>query len=257
MKQERTWKDVVVDALQQLGGEASLKDITAIAKQDPKAKFNDNVPEKIRQVVRSYKIFQTTKERSGIYRLIPDASTELDKQGTTKSVTDEIQGKLLYIGRVNNYETFAPANDRTKGIFAGRSLEEFVSVRDLSVNSRFRADEIKRIEQIDVLWFAEIGGDLLPRFAFEIENSTKVITGLNRLETIPNWFPTRLFIVGKDEGQKNLYEKYLNSPTFKSRTDRFRFKYFDEVRKLFEVSEIFNKAREANESAMKDAGLAD
>lgn len=255
MKQSRTWKDVVADALQQLGGEASLKEITAIALQDPKAKLNRNVREKVRQVVRSFKIFETAKEGSGIYRLVPDISTELNQQTTTKSVTDEIQGKLLYIGRVNNYETFAPADDRTKRQFAGSKLEQFVSVRTFSAHPRLKEDEIKIIERIDVLWLTEIEGDLLPRFAFEIENATKVLTGLNRLNTIPSWFPTRLFIVGEDERQKKRYEGHLSSRTFKTRASRFGFKYFEDVRDLFEVSEAYGRAREANETALKAAGL--
>lgn len=258
MKTDRTWKDVVVDALRQLGGEASLKDITDIARRDPKAENNTKVKEKIRQVVRSYKIFQTNEEGSGVYRLVPEGTTsDLDEKATTKSVTDEIQGKLLYIGRVNNYETFAPADDRVKRNFAGQKLENFVSVRDFSEHPRLKKDEIKIIERIDVLWLAEIEGDLLPRFAFEIENATKVITGLNRLLTIPGWFPTRLFIIGEDASQRTRYESHLNGPTFKARAERFQFRYFDDVRELFKTSKAFDEARAVNDAAMKAAGLSE
>lgn len=257
MKQDRTWKDVVVDALQSLGGEASLKDITALALKDPKAESNTKVSEKVRQVVRRYKTFETPKEGSGIYRLVSEAPpTALNAQVTTKSVTDEIQGKLLYIGRVNNYETFAPADDRVKRQFAGHNLEHFVSVRDFSDHPRLKEEEIKTIARIDILWLSEVEGDLLPRFAFEVENSTKVLTGLNRLNTIPSWFPTRLFIVGEDDRQKKRFDGYL-SQTFKNRADRFRFKYFEDIRKLFTTSEAFDKARAANEAAMYAAGLSD
>src|SRR5438045_631807 len=238
MTQDRTWKDVVVDALQELGGEASLKEITAVAQHDPKAESNTKVREKIRQVVRAYKIFETVEEGSGIYRLVSETTTtDLNQQATTKSVTDEIQGRLLYIGRVNNYETFAPADDRVKRQFSGHNLEHFVSVRDLAAHPRFKEDEIKIIERIDVLWLREIDGDLIPRFAFEVENSTKVLAGLNRLNTIPSLFPTRLFIVGEDDSQRKRFDDYLNSPTFKARADRFKFKYFNDVRQLFDSSQ--------------------
>src|SRR5215213_8415024 len=253
MKQDKTWKDVVVNALQQLGGEASLKDITAIAQQDPKAGDNSKVREKVRQVVRAYKIFQTVVEGSGIYRLAPDVPASIDEKASTKSITDEIQGKLLFIGRVNNYETFAPADDRVKRQFAGHRLEDFVSVRDFSAHPRFKAEEIKVIERIDVLWLSEVDGDLLPRFAFEVENSTKVLSGLNRLNTIPSWFPTRLFIVGESANQKKRYNDFLNNQTFKARAERFSYKYFDDVRELFKVSDKLDKARVANEAAMRAA----
>lgn len=256
MKQERTWKDVVVEALQQLGGQASLKEITELAQQDPKAEFNSKVREKVRQVVRAYKIFETVEEGSGIYRLVPEVATQdLNQEASTKSITDEIQGKLLYIGRVSNYETFAPADDRVKRQFAGHRLEHYVSVRDLSEHPRLKKEEVDIIERIDVLWLAEHDGDLLPRFAFEIENATKVLTGLNRLLRIPSLFQTRLFIVGDDERQRKRFDEHLGGPTFKARADRFKFRHFDEVRQLFEVSQTYDEARTAHQAALRAADL--
>lgn len=258
MRQERTWKDVVVEALQHHGGEASLKEITAFALKDPKAKTNTTVREKVRQVVRAYSVFETVEERSGVYRLVPEAATaDLARRAATKRVTNEIQGKLLYIGRVNSYETFAPAEDRSKRQFAGEKLERLVTVRDLSSHRRFAEDEIRAIERIDVLWLRETDGDLIPRFAFEVENSTKVLAGLNRLNTIPRWFQTRLIIVGEDERQKRRFDNYLNDRTFRPYANRFEFRYFEEIRKLFETSADFAKARDVHESAMRASGLFD
>ncbi|HEX7312796.1 MAG TPA: hypothetical protein VF297_02690 [Pyrinomonadaceae bacterium] len=256
MKPERTWKDVVVDALRQHGGEASLKEITEFALKDPKAKTNTTVREKVRQVVRAYSLFETTEEGSGVYRLVSEEETaSLVRQAATKRVTNEIQGKLLYIGRVNNYETFAPAEDRSKRKFGGEKLERLVTVRDLSSHRLFTVDESRAIARIDVLWLRETDGELIPRFAFEVENSTKIIAGLNRLNTIPRWFQTRLFIVGEDEKQRRRYEGLLNDRTFRPYASRFEFKYFEEVRKLFDTSEKFDHARAEHETALKDSGL--
>jgi hypothetical protein len=258
MKQERTWKDVVVEALQHYKGEAHLKEITEFALRDPKAKNNTKVREKVRQVVRAYSIFETLEEGSGRYRLVSEAATaDLARQAVAKRVTNEIQGKLLYIGRVNNYETFAPAEDRTKRQFAGEKLERLVSVRNLSSHRRFAEDEIRAIERIDVLWLRETDGDLIPSFAFEVENSTKVLAGLNRLNTIPRWFQTRLIIVGEDDRQKKRYENYLNDRTFRPYANRFQFRYFEDIRKLFDTSVAFDQARAVHESEMKKSGLFD
>lgn len=256
MKEERTWKDVVVEALRHYGGEAHLKQITEFALRDPKAKTNTTVREKVRQVVRAYSIFETVEERSGVYRLIPEAATaELAQQAMTKRITNEIQGKLLYIGRVNNYETFAPADDRSKRQFGGEKLERLVTIRDLSSHRRFSKDEIKVIERIDVLWLREMDGDLMPDYAFEVEHATKVLAGLNRLNTIPRWLHTRLVIVGDDDRQKRRYDSYLNDRTFRPYANRFEFKYFEDIRKLFETSAEFDKARAAHEREMKASGL--
>jgi hypothetical protein len=256
IKDERTWKDVVVEALRHYGGEATLKDITEFALRDPKAKTNTRVKEKVRQVVRAYSIFETLEEGSGKYRLVSETATaDLARQATTKRITNEIQGKLLYIGRVNNYETFAPADDRSKRQFAGEKLERLVTVRNLSSHRRFSEDEIKVIERIDVLWLRETDGDLMPDYAFEVENSTKVLAGLNRLNTIPRWLPTRLVIVGEDDRQKRRYDSYLNDRTFRPYANRFEFKYFEDIRKLFDTSATFDKARAAHERALKASGL--
>lgn len=256
MKPERTWKDVVVEALQHYGGEANLRDITEFALRDPKAQTNTKVKEKVRQVVRAYSIFETIEERSGRYRLVSEEETaDLARQAATKRVTNEIQGKLLYIGRVNNYETFAPADDRSKRKFGGEKLEHLVTVRDLSSQRRFSADELKAIGRIDVLWLRERDGELVPRFAFEVENSTKIIAGLNRLNTIPWWCQTRLVIVGEDEKQRRRYEGLLNDRTFKPIASRFEFKYFEDIRKLCDTSAAFDRARAAHEKAVRTSGL--
>jgi hypothetical protein len=89
MEQERTWKDVVAEALKHYGGEAHLKEITDFALRDPKAKNNTKVREKVRQVVRAYSIFQTLEEGSGRYRLVSETPTaDLTRQAKTKRVTN-------------------------------------------------------------------------------------------------------------------------------------------------------------------------
>lgn len=257
MRQARTWKDVVSDALRQLDGEGTLKEIADIAVKDPKAETNTKVREKVRQVVRAYKIFETAKEGSGIYRLAPDKPLSgLDKVANTSAVTYEIQAKLLYIGRANNFETFAPSTDRTRGKYEGKQLKDFTTVRNLNSLERLKEIERKKIALIDVLWLTEEdGGDLHPRFAFEIEHSTKVLEGLNRLNVIPTLFQTKLFIVGKDERREKLFRTHLSSPTFKRYENRFGFKYFDEVRKLFTYAAKYQRARDANDEVMRSAGL--
>lgn len=258
MRQERTWKDVVAEALRTHGGEATLKQITEFALKDPKARTNTTVREKVRQVVREYSIFETAEGRSGIYRLAPETATaDLARQAAAKRVTNEIQGKLLYIGRVNNYETFAPAGDRAKRQFAGEKLERLVTIRDLTLHRRLAKDEIKAIKEIDVIWMRETDGELIPHFAFEVENKTKVLAGLNRLNTIPRLFQTRLIIVGKDESQRKRYDKFLNDRTFKPHAGRFQFKYFEDVRRIFETSMAFDEARTIHDRAMKESGLLD
>ena len=155
MTTEITWKDVVADALQQLGGEAHLRQIIALALAHPKAAGNHNVDAKVRQVVRSYKIFEPIDAGSGNYRLLaplvlpivsaPSAQQiALDltqpqviqpeaiqpeaiqpKTPTTKEITDTIQGQLLYIGQVYGFHTYAPPARPDQRLFQWQAAFRF------------------------------------------------------------------------------------------------------------------------------------
>jgi len=171
---------------------------------------------------------------------------------TTKEITDEIQGKLLYIGRANNFETYAPADDQTKRVFDGKSLRELVTLQSgLDDVPRLNDEEKKIIKLIDVLWFREERGELIPQCAFEVEHSTDVLTGLQRLDTIHPLWQTQLFIVGRDEPKKARFDALMKSPTWKNQAQRFDFRFFNDVSTVFDYSSAYQQAREANETAMQ------
>jgi len=63
-----SWKDVVADALRQLGGQAHLSEINECVAGHPKTATNPTWRDTIRKVVRQYAIFQPVPpERSGIF----------------------------------------------------------------------------------------------------------------------------------------------------------------------------------------------
>lgn len=251
---ETTWKDVVADALRELGGEAHTTQIAEIAKKHPKAVTNSRVDEKVRQVVRAYSIFESIEEGSGEYRLLED-NLELSAVGapTTKEITDEIQGKLLYIGRANGFETHAPADDQTKRVFDGKPLRELVTLQSgLETVARLREEEKKIVRLIDVLWFREERGELIPHCAFEVEHSTNVLDGLQRLDTIHPLWRTQLFIIGRDEPKKARFDALMKSPTWKNQATRFVFRFFNDVTTVYDCATAYQKARSANEQAMQN-----
>ena len=272
MKPEITWKTWSPDALNQLGGQAHLKQITEIALAHPKAAGNPNVDAKVRQIVRRYKIFEPVDSGSGNYRLLVplplpvvaarvahQLAIELSQPAapTTKELTDLIQGQLLFIGQAYGFQTYAPATDQTKGVFNGRPLADLVTLRDgLEPVTWLKPKQKKEAALIDVLWFeATPDDDLIPRCAFEVEHTTDVLNGINRLCQLPSFLKTQLFIVGPDESKKALYDKHIQSPVFKSNAPFFQFRFFDEVGPVFERAAEFWRAQRQNESA-KAAFLA-
>lgn len=142
----------------------------------------------------------------------------------------EAEMLLLKIGRMLGYDTFSP--NKSNEAF-GEKLQDYISLKELPV--RFMGEDIaKLVSQIDVLWFK----DGVPKFAFEVEHSTKMITGLQRLYQLRP-LSTKLFIIasGKDF---YLFEKYINTdPYFNHRSD-FRFREYKQLENFFKAVSEFS-----------------
>jgi hypothetical protein len=242
MPQPTTWKQLVADALQDLGGEASLKDITAKLEKNPHRPETATWQATIRRVVRQYSIFQSVKTHQGLagYRLVqmpkpnPSSHDELDPHG-------EQQGMLLQLGALCGYETFTNATDKTIRKFQGEPISSFASVRNDADD--LLALPLDKMRNTDVMWMAEDSVGLYPRYAFEIEHSTKVRSGLLRLLKIPERFPTELFVIGPGDEEADLFERYLRESPFRQHAHRFRFFHYKEVSDFYESGISFDKHR--------------
>jgi len=146
----------------------------------------------------------------------------------------EAEMLLLKIGRMLGYDTFSP--NKTNEAY-GEKLQDYISLKELP--TRFVGDDIKKlVSQIDVLWFK----DEVPKYAFEVEHSTKIITGLQRLCQLRP-LSTKLFIVasGKDF---YLFEKYINTdPYYKYKND-FRFREYKQLENFFKAVSEFSAINE-------------
>jgi hypothetical protein len=262
----RIWKDVVSDALTKLGGQAHISEITQIALQDPKAAANQHVAKKVQQTVRAYSVFESIQEGSGIYRFAdaismppptsPDLTAVLPASTFTikPSVTDEIQGMLLSIGKIYGYGVYAPANDRTMRNFNGQPLSALTDIAT-DLKPIVGATKSAVVQRIDVLWFDEDEIDVFPVYGFEIEHTTLIHTGLNRLAEIPRRFNSRLFIVGDDAKDQTLFNNLLAQNVYKPLKSRFAFQTFEDVRNLYQAATAFEKARSDNQQAMLSFGV--
>ncbi|AKM81327.1 MAG: hypothetical protein UT13_C0001G0366 [Candidatus Pacebacteria bacterium GW2011_GWF2_38_9] len=146
----------------------------------------------------------------------------------------EAEMLLLKIGRMLGYDTFSP--NKSNEAF-GEVLQDYISLKELP--TRFLgSDIVKLVSQIDVLWFK----DEVPKYAFEVEHSTKIISGLQRLcQLMP--LSAKLFIIasGKDF---YLYEKYINTdPYYKYKTD-FKFREYKQLENFFKAVSEFTAINE-------------
>lgn len=233
-----TWKMVVADALRELGGEAHLSEINEVVEGHPKTATNPTWQDTIRRVVRQYKIFEPVPPdgNTGIYRLV---EVEVPRPQPEKLDSDEptinhgiAQGMLVAVGTMYGYETFVPKTDQTIREFQGKKLGQLVSVEDLALVIRTR--NIAYIREIDVLWLKEdVDGDSYSVYAFEVEHTTRIKAGLERLLKIPRRFSTELFVLGPTDEQKELFERRVTQAPFRSYRDRFRFRLYSQLEALY------------------------
>ena len=245
---EPTWKDVVIEALDKLGGEAHLRDINAAVEGHPKTATNPTWRDTIRRVVRQYTVFESVPpERSGVYRLVDIVPPPLGPQGLDARDDDTnhdvAQGMLATLGRLYGYETFVPASDQTARTFQGRRLGEVVSIRDCS--AVFPSRNLPRVRQIDVLWFDEDDDGLYPVYAFEVEHTTNVRDGMDRLLKIPARFPARLFVVGPGEKAEARFEQLLGQVPLSRYRHRFIFRSYPQLEHLYSAATEHSSRRDA------------
>lgn len=245
-KQELTWKEVVKAALLKLGGQAHLSEINKEVEGHPKTKTNPTWRDTIRRVVRQYRIFEPVlPERSGIYKLVEEVPIKVESQAFTKEPEIDhgiAQGMLVTLGKVYGYETFTPLRDQTIRKFQGEPLSSLVTVADCS--DIFRGPNVSKIREIDVLWFDEDDYGLFPTYAFEVEQTTGVKAGLDRLLKIPRRFLVKFYIVAPSTKEEELFSRYINQTPFREFKDRFSFRYYKELEELYNSALAHDSWRE-------------
>jgi hypothetical protein len=145
-------------------------------------------------------------------------------------ITSHVEAEvlLLKIGRMLEYDTYSP--DRSKRAYGERVGDHCTLDR---VPTRFLGELVPIISQIDVIWFR----DDLPRYAFEVEHTTKVGSGLQRLFQL-HPLSTALFIIAGEEIRPR-YEKLIETDPYFRYRQLFRFRTYRELESYFRaVSEL-------------------
>jgi hypothetical protein len=242
-----TWKDIVSNALLEMGGQAHLSEINMKVEGHAKTRTNPTWRDTIRRVVRQYKIFEPVPpERSGVYRLIEEEIPETGPQDFTKEPETNhglAQGLLVILGKIYGYETYVPPRDQTIRRFQDKPLRDFVTVNDC--NSIFSGSRnLSKIREIDALWFDEDDDGLFPVYAFEVEETTGVRNGLDRLVKIPRRYLVSFYIIAPSNNEKQLFDRFVNQTPFRSFIDRFSFRYYEELEELYNLALEHNDHRE-------------
>ncbi|MBI4286624.1 MAG: hypothetical protein HY670_12115, partial [Chloroflexi bacterium] len=143
------------------------------------------------------------KEREKREKLLRTRHEQVRVEIEEENLHTKIQYLLLKIGKSLGYDVIAASNDRGRSY--GNEKFSFISLQrfpNISV-----AESVKRtIELIDVIWFERGTNNIV--CAYEVENSTSIITGIGRMRdlvlTLPSSENITLYLVAPDERQREI-----------------------------------------------------
>ena len=240
-----TWKELLKQVLGDLGGEADLPEIYSRIEGYEKTLTNPTWQATIRRTIRQYNIFEPIgAERSGKYRLVEEPNLEYE-EGYANSKDEKynhgiIQGMLLSLGKIMGYETFCPKTDQTVREFQEIPLSQLVTVRDLAES--FSKNQHAKMREVDVIWLKEDNAGLYPRYAFEVEHTTRVKSGLERLIEIPERYNTLLYVIVPSQTEISLFDKYMDREVFRGYKPRFTIKDYQIVENSYNAAVNYTKA---------------
>ena len=119
------------------------------------------------------------------------------KNTAEESLHSILQGRLIEIGNIRGFQTYCP--DKSK-IFNEKKLDDISTLKNCP-DLQFSNYDLLR--QIDVLWFRPKGNHFIPEYAFEVELSTGVWSGVGRMATLMDYSNVNLYVVSNDPKKYN------------------------------------------------------
>ena len=154
--------------------------------------------------------------------LAPPIYEEAIPSTIEESLHSVIQGRLLEIGNIRGYQTYCP--DKSKK-FNERSL---LDIATLKTCPQLQFSDYDLLRQIDVVWFKNRGNNLIPEYAFEVELSIGVWSGVGRMATLLDYENVSCCIISNDSRK---YNQVINS--FSEYQDRYKFIANDSIGQLY------------------------
>lgn len=159
---------------------------------------------------------------------LSEETTELEEK-SQKIAHREAQMLLLKMGVFLGFDTFCP--DKSYEAY-GEKLGDYTTLVQLP--TMFIGKElVPFVSQIDVIWFNQN----VPEYAFEVEETTGVGSGLNRLNQLTP-IAKKLFVIAPAK-EYPTYDKFINGNTYQKDKDKFTFKDYGQLERYFNsVSEF-------------------
>lgn len=226
--------EAVIQALEQLGGQATLAQLYHATLKIKDCVWNTETPDNsIRRIVQTKPEF--FKIRPGLWALrsyqkqlglVEETPRNQDDAEVIQQGHAYYQGLLLSIGRLRNFETFAPQQDKNQ-LFINQPLK---NVRTLAEIPQFSYPKIvKRCSTVDVIWFNR---RRLLDSLFEVENSTDVQNSLTKFIDLRDFY-TRMAIVAADR-RRRYFEHKIGFDAFNEIKGRVSFLSYEELAEQYD-----------------------
>jgi hypothetical protein len=143
-----------------------------------------------------------------------------------------LQGRLLEIGNIRGYNTYCPNKSKT---FNKKKLDDIAT---LHVCPQLQFADYNLLREIDVLWFRAKGEFYIPEYAFEVELSTGVWSGVGRMATLIDYTNVGLYIIANDSRK---YKQVVTS--FADIAARYRFVSNENLGDLYSAEKNLKELR--------------
>ncbi len=147
---------------------------------------------------------------------------------------EEAEYYLLKLGELIGFLTYTVDSSK---LFNGVKLGECALLKDIPDFAGQRDKNSAR--EIDVIWFDE--GEN-PRFCLEVEHTTDITKGLNRLLQLEHFNVTFVIVSSEDKRQK--FESEMNKFPYRKLKNRYKFISYDELIDFYNTAQNFRKMKD-------------
>jgi hypothetical protein len=137
---------------------------------------------------------------------------------------------LLELGNKLGFFTYTP--DKSK-VFHNQKLEDVATLKEILPFIGER--DIGSAREIDVIWLGE--EDENPKDCFEVEHTTDIVRGLNRLAQLKH-MNVKFFIVAPED-RRSKFENEMEKYPYRGMRDLYRFISYNELASLVETANPF------------------
>jgi hypothetical protein len=141
---------------------------------------------------------------------------------------------LLELGKMLGYNPYTVDQAKT---FENRTLGDVAVLRNIPPFAGER--DMNTVREIDVIWF---GDDENPKMCFEIEHTTDIVHGLDRLVQLQHIY-AKFYIVAPEEKRAKFEQLITSRYPYRRFRDRFSFISYEDLARFYEVTLPFHETR--------------